>query len=83
MKEFEFPEKKLIDIQVNFENIVESNMALEALAKDAYKSYIFSYVYTGTKLPDVFDLNALERTKVCKSFGFKLPPPVYINNKRY
>jgi ATP-dependent RNA helicase DDX18/HAS1 len=83
MKEFEFPEEKLIDIQDNFENIVESNMALESLAKDAYKSYIFSYLYTGSKLPDVFDLEKLERTKVCKSFGFKLPPPVYINKKRY
>lgn len=83
MKEFEFPEGKLIDIQDNFENIVESNMALENLAKEAYKSYIFSYLYTGSKLPDVFDLDKLERTKICKSFGFKLPPPVYINKKRY
>ena len=41
VKEFEFPEEKLIDIQSKFEGIVASNMALESLAKDAYKAYIF------------------------------------------
>ncbi len=41
LKEFEFMSHKLIDIQSKFEKIVSSNMALESLAKDAYKSYIF------------------------------------------
>ncbi len=41
LKEFEFRPEKLIDIQDKFEKIVYSNIALENLAKDAYKSYIF------------------------------------------
>ncbi len=41
LKEYEFMSDKLIDIQSKFEKIVSSNMALESLSKDAYKSYIF------------------------------------------
>ncbi len=41
MKEFEFSEDKLIQIQSKFETIVLTNPALERLATDAYKSLIF------------------------------------------
>jgi len=41
LREFEFNEDKLIDVQDKFIKIVGSNVALESLAKDAYKSFIF------------------------------------------
>ena len=46
LKEYEFKKDKLIDIQKKFEVLVSSNPALNSLAVDAYKSYIFvSYFY--------------------------------------
>jgi len=45
MKEFEFSEDKLIQIQSKFETIVFSNPALERLATDAYKSLIFVILF--------------------------------------
>lgn len=45
LKEYEFEENKLLDIQNKFEKIISSNMSLEDLAKDAYKSYIFVILF--------------------------------------
>ncbi len=41
LKEYEFDQENLIDIQSKFEKIVQNNPALERLAVDAFKSLIF------------------------------------------
>lgn len=41
MKEYDFDESKLNNIQEKFDLLVSSNPALQTLAVDAYKSYIF------------------------------------------
>ena len=44
-------------------------------AFDAYKEFLFNYVSRSNK--DVFNLDNVDATKLCKSFGFKFPP--YVN----
>ena len=44
-------------------------------AFDAYKEFLFNYVSRSNK--DVFNLDNVDVSKLCKSFGFKFPP--YIN----
>ena len=44
-------------------------------AFDAYKEFLFNYVSRINK--DVFNLDNVDVTKLCKSFGFKYPP--YVN----
>lgn len=41
IKEYEFNKDKLINIQEKFEKIISANLALQNMAKDAYKAYIF------------------------------------------
>ena len=44
-------------------------------AFDAYKEFLFNYALRTNK--EVFNLDNVDLTKLCKSFGFKFPP--YIN----
>ena len=44
-------------------------------AFDAYKEFLFNYVSRSNK--EVFNLDNVDVTKLCKSFGFKFPP--YVN----
>ena len=44
-------------------------------AFDAYRDFLFNYVSRSNK--DVFNLDNVDVSKLCKSFGFKFPP--YIN----
>ena len=44
-------------------------------AFDAYKEFLFNYVSRKNK--DVFNLDNVDVSKLCKSFGFKFPP--YVN----
>jgi len=46
IKEYEFKKEKLIDIQQKYELLISSNPALENLAEEAFKNYIFSYMYS-------------------------------------
>jgi hypothetical protein len=41
MKEYEFKENKLMNIEKELDILVSSNPALESMAINAYKSYIF------------------------------------------
>ncbi len=79
INEFEFPESKLAKIQSQFEKLVEKNYYLYSASQDAYRSYLHAYI--SHKLKDVYDINSLDLSKVCRSFGFTAPPYVNLNIK--
>jgi len=79
INEFEFPESKLAKIQSQFEKLVEKNYYLYSSSQDAYRSYLHAYI--SHKLKDVYDINSLDLSRVCRSFGFTSPPYVNLNIK--
>ncbi|GMH32536.1 hypothetical protein BSKO_00370 [Bryopsis sp. KO-2023] len=74
VNEYEFPEKKLANVQSQFEKLVENNFYLYNGARSAYRSYIHSY--NAHQLKEIFDVHSLDLLKVAKSFGFNRPPKV-------
>ena len=54
-------------------NTKEQNVLV--LAYDAYKDFLFNYASRSNK--NVFNVDDIDVTKLCKSFGFKYPP--YVN----
>jgi len=74
--EFEFPSKKLVNVQSQLEKLIGQNYYLDKSAKDGYKSYL--QAYASHSLRSVFDVNKLDLVKVAKSFGFTTPPRVDI-----
>ena len=82
IKEYEFKKEKLMNIQEKYEILIESNPALESLAIDAYKNYIFSYLYTKNNSNDNFkNIENIDKEKLVKSFGLKEVP--FIKLKRF
>ena len=75
LKEFEFDWNKIINIQDKFDLLISSNPALENLAVDAFKSYVFSYLFSKIKGRDNFKcLEQLDKEKIVRSFGLKKVP---------
>ncbi|KAH7318233.1 P-loop containing nucleoside triphosphate hydrolase protein [Stachybotrys elegans] len=74
--EFEFPSKKIINVQSQLEKLIGKNYYLQQSAKDAFKAYL--HAYASHSLRSVYDVNKLDLTKVAKSFGFSTPPRVDI-----
>ncbi|KAK3185700.1 ATP-dependent RNA helicase [Lecanicillium sp. MT-2017a] len=74
--EFDFPSKKIINVQSQLEKLIGKNYYLQQSAKDAFKSYL--HAYASHSLRSVYDVNKLDLTKVGKSFGFPTPPRVDI-----
>ena len=72
--EFDFPTKKIVNIQSQLEKLISSNYFLNQSAKDGYKSYL--QAYASHSLRSVFDVNKLDLIKVAKAFGFATPPRV-------
>ncbi|KAL9116018.1 MAG: hypothetical protein Q9227_000386 [Pyrenula ochraceoflavens] len=72
--EFEFPAKKIINVQSQLEKLVGQNYYLNKSAKDGYRSYL--QAYASHSLRSVFDVHKLDLVKVAKSFGFATPPRV-------
>lgn len=77
LNEYDFPEDQLASIQPQLELLVEKNYYLNQAARDAYKSYL--HAYCSHKLRDIFDINQLDLSKICKSFGFEKPPFTTLN----
>jgi ATP-dependent RNA helicase DDX18/HAS1 len=75
--EFDFPAKKLVNIQSQLEKLISQNYYLNRSAKDGYRSYL--QAYASHSLRSVFDVNKLDLVKVAKSFGFSTPPRVDIS----
>ena len=79
LKEFEFDWNKIINIQDKFDLLISSNPALENLAVDAFKSYVFSYLFSKIKGRDNFKcLEQLDKEKIIRSFGLKKVPFIKI-----
>ncbi|PKS13072.1 hypothetical protein jhhlp_000413 [Lomentospora prolificans] len=72
--EFEFPSKKVINVQSQLEKLISQNYYLNKSAKEGYRSYL--HAYASHSLRTVFDVNKLDLAKVAKSFGFSVPPRV-------
>ncbi|MCJ1368528.1 ATP-dependent RNA helicase ddx18 [Acarospora aff. strigata] len=74
--EFEFPAKRIVNVQSQLEKLIGQNYYLNRSAKDGYRSYL--QAYASHSLRSIFDVNKLDLVKVAKSFGFKTPPRVDI-----
>ncbi|KAI9149516.1 putative ATP-dependent Helicase [Paramyrothecium foliicola] len=74
--EFEFPSKKIVNVQSQLEKLIGKNYYLQQSAKEAFKSYL--HAYASHSLRSVYDVNKLDLAKVAKSFGFTTPPRVDI-----
>ena len=79
LKEYEFDKSKIIDIQDKFETLINSNPAFENLAQDAYKSYIFSYMFSKiNNVDNLENMEKLDKEKVIRSFGLRKVPFIKI-----
>ncbi|KAH0558378.1 ATP-dependent RNA helicase [Trichoglossum hirsutum] len=74
--EFEFPAKRVVNVQSQLEKLIGQNYYLNKSAKDGYRSYL--QAYASHSLRSIFDVHKLDLVKVAKSFGFSTPPRVDI-----
>uniref|UniRef100_A0A175YEV0 ATP-dependent RNA helicase n=1 Tax=Daucus carota subsp. sativus TaxID=79200 RepID=A0A175YEV0_DAUCS len=58
VKEYEFPEKKLANVQSHLEKLVSKNYYLNKSAKEAYRSYVLAYNSHSSK--DIFNVHRLD-----------------------
>jgi ATP-dependent RNA helicase DDX18/HAS1 len=72
--EFEFPAKKIVNVQSQLEKLIGQNYYLNKSAKDGYRSYL--QAYASHSLRTIFDVHKLDLVKVAKGFGFSAPPRV-------
>lgn len=72
--EFDFPAKKIVNVQSQLEKLISQNYYLNKSAKDGYRSYL--QAYASHSLRSIFDVNKLDLVKVAKGFGFSAPPRV-------
>ncbi|KAL4597688.1 hypothetical protein ACB092_11G006800 [Castanea dentata] len=77
VKEYEFDQKKLANVQSHLEELVGSNYYLNKSAKDAYRSYLLAY--NSHSMKDIFDVHRLDLQAVAASFCFSNPPKVNLN----
>ncbi|XP_022736867.1 DEAD-box ATP-dependent RNA helicase 51-like [Durio zibethinus] len=77
VKEYEFDEKKLANVQSHLEKLVANNYYLNKSAKDAYRSYILAY--NSHSMKDTFNVHRLDLQAVAASFCFSCPPKVNLN----
>ncbi|KAI1821042.1 P-loop containing nucleoside triphosphate hydrolase protein [Xylaria intraflava] len=72
--EYDFPAKKILNIQSQMEKLINSNYYLNQSAKEGYRAYL--HAYASHSLRTVFDVHKLDLAKVAKSFGFPVPPRI-------
>jgi len=77
LNEYEFPMKKVANVQSQLEKLTEKNYYLRGSALNGYRSYLQSYA--SHSLKNIFDVNVLDLQKVAKAFGFTVPPNVNVN----
>lgn len=77
LNEFEFPTKKIANVQSQLEKLISSNYWLNTSAKDGYRAYL--QAYASHHLKTVYQIDKLDLVKVAKSFGFNVPPKVNIS----
>ncbi|KAL4920010.1 ATP-dependent RNA helicase has1 [Aspergillus aurantiobrunneus] len=74
--EFDFPAKKIVNVQSQLEKLISQNYYLNKSAKEGYRSYL--QAYASHSLRSVFDVHKLDLVKVAKGFGFPTPPRIDI-----
>jgi ATP-dependent RNA helicase DDX18/HAS1 len=74
LNEYEFPLKKLANVQSQLQRLIEKNYYLNCAARDAYRSYLLAYA--SHSLRDIFDVHELDLAAVGRAFGFTAPPRV-------
>ncbi|XP_010549152.1 PREDICTED: DEAD-box ATP-dependent RNA helicase 51 [Tarenaya hassleriana] len=77
VKELDFNEKKLLNVQSLLEKCVIKSFDLNKLAKEAYRAYISAY--NSHSLKDIFNVHRLDLQAVAASFCFSSPPKVSLN----
>ncbi|KAI4338996.1 hypothetical protein MLD38_023988 [Melastoma candidum] len=77
VKEYEFDQKKLANVQSHLEKLVGNNYYLNKSAKEAYRSYILAY--NSHSMKDIFNVHRLDLQAVAASFCFSGPPKVSLN----
>ncbi|KAG6528191.1 hypothetical protein ZIOFF_010341 [Zingiber officinale] len=77
VKEYEFNEKKVPNLQSHLEKIVGENYFLHQSAKDAYRTYILAY--NSHSMKNVFNVHQLNLKDVAASFCFTSPPKVNLD----
>lgn len=77
LNEYEFPNKKIANVQSQLEKLISSNYWLNTSAKDGYRAYL--QAYASHHLKTVYQIDKLDLVKVAKSFGFNVPPKVNIS----
>ncbi|KAJ3680810.1 hypothetical protein LUZ60_015299 [Juncus effusus] len=76
LKEYEFNEKRVQNLQSHLEKIVGENYYLNQSAKDAYRSYILAY--NSHSMKHIFNVHSLNLKDKAASFCFNNPPRVDI-----
>lgn len=74
LNEYEFPTKKIANVQSQLQRLVERNYYLNRAARDAYRSYLLAYA--SHSLRDIFNVHELDLRAVGLAFGFATPPRV-------
>ncbi|KAF8168314.1 P-loop containing nucleoside triphosphate hydrolase protein [Crassisporium funariophilum] len=74
LNEFVFPADRIENVQTQLESLLAKNYNLYRSATSGYRAYLQSYA--SYSLKKIFDVNALDLTKIAKAFGFKVPPRV-------
>ncbi|KAK1351882.1 RNA helicase [Heracleum sosnowskyi] len=74
LKEYEFPEKKLANVQSQLEKLVANNYHLNTSAKEAYRAYLLAYSLHSSK--KIYDARRLDQQAVAASFFFSNPPKI-------
>jgi ATP-dependent RNA helicase DDX18/HAS1 len=77
LNEYEFPMKKIANVQAQLEKLIAQNYYLHTSARDAYKSYIQAYASHSHK--EIFNVHLLDLQKVARGMGFENPPHVNLN----
>ncbi|ETV95947.1 hypothetical protein H310_10607 [Aphanomyces invadans] len=74
LSEYDFPSKKIAQVEAQLMKLVEKTYYLHKSAKEAYRSYLLAYASHGLK--NIFDVGTLDLQAVAKSFGLTVPPKV-------
>ncbi|KAK3282443.1 ATP-dependent RNA helicase ddx18, partial [Cymbomonas tetramitiformis] len=74
VSEYEFPRKKVANVQSQLEKLIEKNYYLHQSARDAYRSWVLAY--NSHQMKDIFNVHQLDLQAVATSFGFNCPPKV-------
>ncbi|KAH0454106.1 hypothetical protein IEQ34_016030 [Dendrobium chrysotoxum] len=77
VKQYEFSEKKVPNLQSQLEKVVGENYYLLQSAKEAYRSYILAY--NSHSMKQIFNVHHLNLQDVAASFCFRTPPKINLN----